>query len=106
MEKSIPKELYNIIDERRLIANNTDKEMKERELVNICTYITPDEVKILIEEANKKEFKRKNRVNRMMIGKVEEVRKEIEDIWRKKIVSDPLYKDSFVFSAGRKRCFR
>lgn len=63
LEKSIPKDLYNLIDARRLIANRTGKEMKERELINVCICITHDEVKRLIEEAN-------------MTGKVEEVRKE------------------------------
>lgn len=33
-----------------------------------------------------------------MIGKVEEVRKETEDIWIKIIVNDPLYKDAFKSS--------
>lgn len=33
-----------------------------------------------------------------MIGKVEEMRKETEDIWRKIIKNDPLYKDAFKSS--------
>lgn len=33
-----------------------------------------------------------------MIGRVEEVRKETEEIWRKKIENDPLYKDVFKSS--------
>lgn len=48
--------------------------MKERELVNIYTCITPNEVNRLIEEANKKEFKSLNRINGIMIVNVEEVR--------------------------------
>lgn len=64
LEKSIPKDLYNLIDARRLTPSRNDKEMKERELINVCTCITHDEVKRLIEEANKKEFRSRNRVNR------------------------------------------
>lgn len=63
-----------------MIASKIDREMKERELVNVCTCITHDEVKRLIEEANKKEFRSKNKINRLMIKNVEEVRKETEDI--------------------------
>lgn len=33
-----------------------------------------------------------------MIGNVEEVRKEIEEIWKKIIQNDPLYKDAFKSS--------
>lgn len=98
LEKSIPKDLYNLIDARRIIASRTNKEMKEIELINVCTCITQDKVKRLIEEANKKEFRSKNMVNKLMIGKVEEVRKETKDIWRKIIVNDPLYKDAFKSS--------
>lgn len=68
--------------------------MKERELANLCTCITHSELNRLIEEENKKEFKSKNQINRLMIGNVEEVRKETQDIWKKIIQNDPLYKDA------------
>lgn len=54
LKRSIPKDIYNIIDARRLIASKINKEMKERELINVCTYVSQDEAKRLIEEANKK----------------------------------------------------
>lgn len=70
--------MYSIIDARRMNASKKDREMKETELVNRCTCITHDEVNRLIEEANKNKFKSKNRINKLMIGNVDEVRKEIE----------------------------
>lgn len=94
LERSIPKDLYNIIDARRLTVSKIDEKMKERELINVCTYVSQDEAKRLIEEANKKEFRRRNRVNRLMIGRVEEVRKETEDIWRRIMKNNPLYSDA------------
>lgn len=86
--------IYNIIYPRRLTTSKIDKEMKERELFNVCTRVSQDEAKRLIKEANKKEFRIKNRVNRLMIGEVEEVRKEIEDIWRRIMMNDSLYRDA------------
>lgn len=65
--------------------------MKERELINVCTCITQDEVHRLIEEDKKNEFRSQNRVNRLMVGRVEEVRKETKNIWKKIIMSNPLY---------------
>lgn len=38
-----------------------------------------------------------------MIGKVEEVRKEKKDIWKKIIVKDPLYKDAFKSSQPKEK---
>lgn len=83
LEKSISKDFYSLIDARRMNASKIDIKMKDRELVNRCKYITHSEVNKLIEEANKKEFKSKNKINRLMIGNLEEVRKEIEEIWKK-----------------------
>lgn len=40
-----------------------------------------------------KEFKSKNKVNRLMFGRVEEVRKETGDIWRRIMKNNPLYSD-------------
>lgn len=83
LERSIPKDLYNILDARRLTASRLVKEMKKRELINISACISQEEVANLIELANQEEFRRKNRVNRLTIGKVEEVRKEIKEIWKR-----------------------
>lgn len=82
LEKTILKDLYNMIDARRMNASKIDKGMKERELVNVYTCISHDEIKRLIEETNKKEYRSKNRIDRSMIGNIE-VRKETKDIWRK-----------------------
>lgn len=71
LECSIPKDLYNILDARRLIANKIDKEMKEHESINVHTYISQEEAHRLIEQANKKESRSINRVNMLMIDKVE-----------------------------------
>lgn len=40
LEKSTPKDIYNIIDSRRPTASRTDKEMKESELINVSTFVT------------------------------------------------------------------
>lgn len=56
LECSIPKDLYNILDARRLTSSRLDKEMKERELINISAFISQEEVDRLMELANKKEF--------------------------------------------------
>lgn len=95
LEKDHSKNLYNLIDARRMTTSKIDREMKERELVNVYTCITHDEVKRLIEEAKKKEFRSKNRIKKLMIENVEEVRKETKDIWKKIIQDDSLYKDAF-----------
>lgn len=94
LENSIQKDSYSLIEVRKMNARKIDREMKERELVNVCTCITHGEAKRLIEEAKKKEFRSKNRISRLMIGNVEEVRKETKEIWRKIIENGPLYKDA------------
>lgn len=76
LEQSIPKALYNILDGRRLTGSKLDKEMKERELIKIIACISQEEVDKLMELTNRKEFRSKNKVNRLMVGRVEEVRKE------------------------------
>ncbi|XP_059077213.1 uncharacterized protein LOC131876304 [Cryptomeria japonica] len=103
LEHSIPKDLYNILDARRLIPNKIDKEMKERELINVCTCIFQEEAHKLIKEENKKEFRSRNRVNRLMIGSVEEVRKETKEIWRRIIKNNPLYSDAVQTSHSKVR---
>lgn len=82
IEHSIPKDLYNILDSRRLTSRRLDKEMKERKFINNNVCISQEEVDRLMELANWKESRSKNRVNRLMVAKVEEVRKEIEEIWK------------------------
>ncbi|XP_059064778.1 uncharacterized protein LOC131073083 [Cryptomeria japonica] len=82
-ERSIPKDLYNILDARRLNASRVHKEMNEHELINISACISQEEVDRLVEQANNKEFIRKKGVNKIMIGRVEEVIKEIEEMWKR-----------------------
>ncbi|XP_059076764.1 MADS-box transcription factor 31-like [Cryptomeria japonica] len=67
---------------RRLTARRLDKEIKGSTLINVSASISQEEVDRIMELANKKEFRSKNRVNRLMVGKVEEVRKETKEIWK------------------------
>lgn len=68
LEKYLPKSLYSLIDARRKSANQMDREIKERELVNQWTNITIEETDRLILLANKKEFWSKHRVKSLMVG--------------------------------------
>lgn len=63
-------------------------------MINVCTRVSQNEAKMLIEEENKREFKRRNKVNMLMIGRVEEVRKEIEDILRTIMKNNLMYSDA------------
>lgn len=82
LEKYLPKYLYSLIDGRRKSSSQMDREIKESELVNQCTSITIEEIDRLTLLANKKEFKRKNKVNNLMVGRVGEISRETSAIWR------------------------
>lgn len=71
-------------------ASQMDKEIKESELVNECTSITVEEIDRLILQVNKKEFKRKHNVNSLMVGRVEEIRKETIEVWKKFLTGNGL----------------
>lgn len=68
LEKYLPNDLYSLTDARRKSASQMDREIKESELVNLCTSITIEEIDRLILLANKKEFRSKHRVNSLIVG--------------------------------------
>lgn len=74
--------MYDILDARRQIASKEDERLKEYVLVNLCSIITTEEIDRLL-KLTKNEFKRKYRVNKIMLGKIDEVVKETKNILTK-----------------------
>lgn len=67
-----------------------DMKIKESELFNMCTNITIEKIDRFILQANKKEFRRKHRVNNLMVGRVEKIRRETIQIWKKFLTENRL----------------
>ncbi|XP_057836893.2 uncharacterized protein LOC131047082 [Cryptomeria japonica] len=61
------------------VACRKDEETQEYVLVNTCSFISWVEVERLSKLANEK-FKRKKRINKIMLGKINEIAKETEEI--------------------------
>lgn len=59
-----------------------DREIKKSELVNQCTSITIEKIDRLFFLVNKNEFQSKHGVYSLMVGGVEEIRREISEIWK------------------------
>lgn len=58
-------------------ARIVEEQMREHILVDLCPVMSIEEMKKIIND-EKRDFKRKTRVNKLMIGKTEEVAKDTE----------------------------
>lgn len=76
----IPKSLYDILDAQRHTTSLEDERIKECVLVNLSFIIYKEEVFRLLKLA-KQRFRSKKRVNKLMLGKIDEVTKEFESIF-------------------------
>ncbi|XP_057864250.1 uncharacterized protein LOC131072193 [Cryptomeria japonica] len=81
---------YKNMDDKRKSASQMHREIKESQLVNQCTSITIEEIDRLILLANKKEFGSTHGVNSLMVGRVEEIRRETSAIWNKFLTKNRL----------------
>lgn len=75
------------MDARRQTYSKEDERLKEYVLVNLCSVITTKEIDRLL-KLTKNEFKRKHRVNKIMLGKIDEVVKETEKILTKVLLDN------------------
>lgn len=89
LSSMIPKSLYDILDARRHTTSLEDERIKEYVLVNLSSIISKGEVIRLLKIATKR-FRSKKRVNRIMLGKIDEVTKETEEILRQFLI-DHIY---------------
>lgn len=80
LSSMIPKILYDILDARRHTTSLYDERIKEYVLVNIFSVISKTVVVRLLNLANEI-FQSKKRVNKLMLGKIDEVTKETETIF-------------------------
>ncbi|XP_057839638.2 uncharacterized protein LOC131049594 [Cryptomeria japonica] len=76
-----PKSLYDILDVRRHTTSEEDEKINEYVLMNLSFFISQDEVIRLLNLA-KDIFQSKKRVNKLILGKIDEVTKESETILR------------------------
>lgn len=77
----VPKSLYDLLEIRKDTTRLEKERIREYVLVQICHVIAKVEIDRILKE-NKKKFRSKSRVNRLMIEKIEEVHKETEQILR------------------------
>lgn len=83
IENEIPRELYNMLDARRLSTMQEGKHIKIQELLFACVTIAPEEMERTLEVENIKVFNRKHRITSVMLGRVKEIIKDIEKEWVK-----------------------
>lgn len=67
--------MYEILDARMLTTSKEDEKLKEYVLVNLCSDISKEEIDRLL-QSTKSEFRSKHRVNKVMLGKINEIAKE------------------------------
>lgn len=82
MANRVPDELYKKIDVRWKYVMASKKQMRERSLAIIVHELSTRGIDEALKEYSKR-FLVKRRALRIMVGKLEEVKKEIDDIWRK-----------------------
>lgn len=75
LSSMIPKSLYDILDARRHTTCLEDGRIQKYLLVNLIFVISKSDVVILLNLA-KERFRRKKRVRKIMLGKIDEVTKE------------------------------
>lgn len=68
-------------------TNKEDERLREYVLVNICSMISTKEINKIIKEA-KNEFRRKTRVNKIVIGNTDKVIKDTDTILRKVLLQN------------------
>lgn len=83
----ISKSLYDILEMRRRKKNNEEERLREYVLVELCPVIANEDIARILNEA-KNEFKRKTRVNKIMIGKTKEVIEDTKRILRKVLLQN------------------
>ncbi|XP_059072870.1 uncharacterized protein LOC131873701 [Cryptomeria japonica] len=77
----VPKKIYDILDLRKETARIEKERIREYELVQLCRVIAKTKVDKILKE-NKERFRSKTKVNKIMIGKNEDVHKETQEILR------------------------
>lgn len=74
-----PPSLYNSLESRRLSALSEEKNLRKRFLTNLYLEMSIEEMDLFLEK-DKKEFRRKTRVNKLMIGETDAVFNETKEI--------------------------
>lgn len=81
IEKKILTQLYSNLDARRLYVIEEDQHIKIQELLTTCGSITPKELDMTLEVANRTIFRRKHRIISLMGGRVNEIISETHKAW-------------------------
>lgn len=69
---SLLESLYEVLELRRLSSRTEQENLRKRILVDLCPEMSIEEMNSLLENS-KKQFKRKTRVNKLMIGEFDVV---------------------------------
>lgn len=75
----LPKSLYEVLEMRRVNSRIEEEHMRKRILANLCPKMSIEEMKSLLNKTEK-EFKRKTRVNKIMIDEIDLVADETKKI--------------------------
>lgn len=75
----IPKSLADILELRKENAKSKDIKIREHVLINLCPQITPDQMNMIFKEV-KDDFRRKKRMNKLMLGEIDEIVKDTQEI--------------------------
>lgn len=89
IEKKIPTQLYNNLDARRSSVIDEDQHIKIQELLTTCGSITPNELDMILELANRTIFHSKHKIINLMAGRVNEIINETHKAWVQFFLDNP-----------------